>query len=231
MERGFRILSRGYSAVLRLKFPAQIGDLLPLGSKQLLIPGLNFEEQGMRMGCLNINVVKGVQDIGSDHLEDPTGVAVEKFAVGLQMDFACRPKDPAVPIQKVGVCEPVLGPAMFDLRVGKGDPDFSYLPGGKELVDEFDLSAQEACIGQLFASDDAAPAVDAGPLHIDAQEVLVGKPAGQTHGVVPFATAELQDKGVIIAKKISGPSAAQPEIGQICGMAPNFDVVRVGEVF
>ena len=71
---------------------------------------------------------------------------MEVTAVCLQMDYTTRFKETAVTVHEDRRCQTLLLPA--DLRVGKGNPDFSHLVLSKKGGYEFYAGPEKSHIGK-----------------------------------------------------------------------------------
>ena len=137
---------------------------------------------------------------------DLVGIGEQVFRVGLEIDPPCGFQQPGVVFEEQRRGETLLGPAAFELRIGKGDPDFVHLVFGEQAVDELHARAQEARIGDLPLGDALRAAPHAGALDVDADIVARRVVFGQRHGVFALAAAQLQYDGVVVVEKVAAPA-------------------------
>ena len=128
------------------------------------------------------------------------------------MDQTVFLEDPGVFLQETFASKPMLGPAVFDLRVGERDPDLVHLVRSETPVDQLDLRAQKAGVGHPFLSNGLGTPPQTGPLDVHPDEILFRMAPRQSDGIFPLATAQLQDNGMVVAEKFLPPMPPQRKI-------------------
>src|SRR5690554_1125588 len=104
----------------------------------------------------------------------------------------------------VGFHKPCGGESLVDLlhlRVGEGDPYFRYLLLCEKVIDQLDMRTQKGDVCKLLIQCFCSPFPHACPLDVDADKVLIGIFAGQSHRVLSFAATQLQNDGMVVPEK------------------------------
>lgn len=179
----------------------------------LLVKCLNFSHFG-RGALVSVNIVVRIQNLVAFAVEQPERVAVHEFAVGLEVDHAAWLEDFFVQLQEFGIRHAVFGALVFDLRIGKRDPDLVDFACTEQIVDELDLRAQETDVFHPGFFRSFGPAPETRALDVDSDEVLVRESFGQTDGILAFAATQFQNERLVVLEKILVPFAFEREIAR-----------------
>src|SRR5690606_34528383 len=121
-------------------------------------------------------------------------------------------EDFLVKIQEIHVGKAVFGALVFDLRIGKRDPDFINFARLKKVVDEFDLCAQKSGVANVFLNRSFGSAPHAGTFNVDADKVFFMEESGEGKRVFAFATTQFEHYRIVVLEKFPCPISAQVEL-------------------
>src|SRR5690606_14250122 len=110
-------------------------------------------------------------------------------------------EDFLVKIQEIHVGKAEFGALVFDLRIGKRDPDFINFARLKKVVDEFELCAQQSGVANVFLSRSFASAPHAGTFNVDAGKVFLSEESGAGKRAFAFAATQLDHYRIVVLEK------------------------------
>ena len=194
-------------------------DLLAFLKPALLIESPDVQDVGeIRIHARNelaVNILRILED-GESCLHPPfLGQCIEQGAVTLDVHDAAGHHESSVPFEE-DLRSDALGPLLIlGLGIGESEPDLADLTRGKEVMDEFNLGAEESHIGQpLFVAGLCTPP-KAVALDVHTDEVPLWMAARQAHGVFALATAQLERDGVVVPKNFRVPLALVGVLGAL----------------
>ena len=116
--------------------------VFPLLKPHLFIKGLAGKNDMVGfVDDLVIHVVVGLDYFEPPPFDDAVEIAMEKFAVGLEVDASFRRQEGAVYLEEGGANHAVLSALVLDLWIGKGDPNLIDFAGGKAMFYPFNAGA------------------------------------------------------------------------------------------
>ena len=123
------------------------------------------------------------------------------------MDDAPGHHETAVPLEEHLGRDALCPFLVLGLGIGEGQPDLVDFTGRKEVVDELNLGAQEGHVVQALLHARLGTAPETVSLDVHTDEVPLGVPAGEAHGVFPLAATEFQCDGMLVSEDAAGPLA------------------------
>src|SRR3546814_13486031 len=108
-------------------------------------------------------------------------------------------------IQETGRGQAFPGAAELKLGIRKGDPNLAYFSGSKIVFQSLDLDPQKSEIFHLFLKRGLRTTPQSRSLDIDADEVLFRHFPAQVYSIFTAATAQFQNKRIIIREIIAIP--------------------------
>ena len=117
------------------------------------------------------------------------------------------------------------------MRVRESDPNLGHFVLAEEMFDLVDAGTQERHILKAFLVTLLQTAPDTCAFDVDTYIINVAVGAGQTEGVLAFATTQLQHDGVVVMEEVGVPLALQREALPHDAVVAVFEQVGEGLVF
>jgi hypothetical protein len=189
----------------------EVVDLPPLLKPHLLVERLDIEQfSEVRLHPvhqISVNILGRLLYLKARRKPILMRALVQQRAVALHVYQAAGTHKTAVALEKNRARDPLRALLILWLGVAEGEPNLADLTGCEKILNEFDARTQKRNILQTIVMRRFSTAPKSVALDIDANEVALRMPPGQSHRVLALSTAQFERDRVVVSECAFRPYA------------------------